>query len=1303
MSLRQGARNVAGVRWQVAVSVHLLVAARSGGLPFARLVPEGFEDLDCRHADGQATFVQMKEVGGGAGRLTAANVAEALVHADVAAGDSLIAVVTDGELGSGLTFTGWEGVLAAQGGQPARDVLDHLVGHGMTPARADAVIQRTRLVSLPWNVREETERLLAEELRVHPAVASFAVGHLYERVAQTAADQRSATRDSAVAHAPDDVDAAVTVVQSAVDVKGLDAAVAAGVCEPADYLHPSGLSARQFYLGIDGAPAHITANLDVLRVREMLQIVQAVSNQRYALVLGPSGSGKSVLLWRAARDAVLGARVVRVRHADTREHADLLARHVRLLQPSAASPVTVAADNLGRPGMAAWPMAVDMLRELPGVMLIAACRAEDFHPALVRGGARIVQPSLDDQTARLVADQIQATGMPARMAAPEAYARCDGLLMEFIALLTTGQRLEQVLAEQAAGLCHPDRRLQRTAARLLTAAHSLGLSLPADRLGAALADGPHADAVGDALGVLSGEHIITRDGMSWRGLHELRSQKLTGFLHQSPPPTLAATYATIVRILPPAEAGWLMRRVAEHDPDHAPAVTAAVADLVNSPDASAAQVAQLLEGAERADNALYARECLPILKRHLRPGITVHQLAMFVYGMRHQGLWRQPNPVPEFEVMRKNLARIARELPDRTTTALATAASGLRAERILTLAKASSLADVTRLLEATSGVVNLSADTAAELFSRFESPQDPAAAEVYARLIEALAGHLEPGSRDSILGSPSDRAVAVTRADPSAVAVTVGEGARTVTATIMLPPHDPGAGDAPAWDTVPDRSDDQANTAAVSTARRLAAACPEADVIEVIITTPSGDSLRIADLEWGHKRLPREEFIGRTALRRSVGFQAAIGRLTASQSWTQLITQQIEIARELISLVHAGPARLNPADNSARRRHWTEQALAQRDRASLLASRPVSVTSDNGLSHARADDADRQKDKTSGALNVLCQAIVRLVGDDNRIGQAAALRAAAIQLEEAREQSDPALADLGRPVPDQLIEGVKRLASLLTVIHRDPSAARRIRGGDIDRSVASLLADAAAGAHRQQRAILEAAIASVPGAELKIIDDPDPLPPTIDSTAWLITAPADSWNTLIEALREIPDEARTTLACNVMALATDKQRALLLGIQLTITGDRRELPVPQKTIGKLAQQASLMLPDQTRPAAAIMQIIDALNALSWHAALVRQRPPDWPRPPDPTVPDVSQLRTRASAAATALPEGIADDARDALTILIDQVAAELTGTAAVTFSGEIYDSQGLEPPADTSAPHLWSALQFLSAVMMTSK
>ena len=67
-ALRQGARNVAGVRWQVAVSVHLLVAGRAGALPFASITPEGFEDADFRHVDGTATFAQMKELGAGAGQ-----------------------------------------------------------------------------------------------------------------------------------------------------------------------------------------------------------------------------------------------------------------------------------------------------------------------------------------------------------------------------------------------------------------------------------------------------------------------------------------------------------------------------------------------------------------------------------------------------------------------------------------------------------------------------------------------------------------------------------------------------------------------------------------------------------------------------------------------------------------------------------------------------------------------------------------------------------------------------------------------------------------------------------------------------------------------------------------------------------------------------------------------------------------------------------------------------------------------------------------------------------------------------------
>src|SRR5829696_7091164 len=53
---RQGSRNVAGVTFQVAVTAELLVAGRVGapGSPnVSRVVPEGFEDVDCDLQDGR--------------------------------------------------------------------------------------------------------------------------------------------------------------------------------------------------------------------------------------------------------------------------------------------------------------------------------------------------------------------------------------------------------------------------------------------------------------------------------------------------------------------------------------------------------------------------------------------------------------------------------------------------------------------------------------------------------------------------------------------------------------------------------------------------------------------------------------------------------------------------------------------------------------------------------------------------------------------------------------------------------------------------------------------------------------------------------------------------------------------------------------------------------------------------------------------------------------------------------------------------------------------------------------------------
>ena len=181
--LRQGSRNVAGVTWQLAVSVHVLVMSRVGHLPFTTVVPEGLEDLDCRTAAGDETLVQVKEVSAGAGQLPTSRICEAIVHA-MRATTGPIVIATDGELGSGLGFTGWAEALAAQ---PRRcgALVDALIRQGVAPDDAVAVLERVHLVSLPWNLREQTEALLSGGLGTHPAVASFTVGALYVPAAET--------------------------------------------------------------------------------------------------------------------------------------------------------------------------------------------------------------------------------------------------------------------------------------------------------------------------------------------------------------------------------------------------------------------------------------------------------------------------------------------------------------------------------------------------------------------------------------------------------------------------------------------------------------------------------------------------------------------------------------------------------------------------------------------------------------------------------------------------------------------------------------------------------------------------------------------------------------------------------------------------------------------------------------------------------------------------------------------------------------------------------------------------------------
>ena len=89
----------------------------------------------------------------------------------------------------------------------------------------------------------------------------------------------------------------------------LEEAMDRGLVEPIDWSSP--VHDERFYEGVHVVPGHVAAGLVVDRPVLVESVNAALDESGFALIAGPSGSGKSALAWLvapAARNALLPAR-----------------------------------------------------------------------------------------------------------------------------------------------------------------------------------------------------------------------------------------------------------------------------------------------------------------------------------------------------------------------------------------------------------------------------------------------------------------------------------------------------------------------------------------------------------------------------------------------------------------------------------------------------------------------------------------------------------------------------------------------------------------------------------------------------------------------------------------------------------------------------------------------------------------------------------------------------------------------------------------------------------------------------------
>src|SRR5205814_1702566 len=133
-----------------------------------------------------------------------------------------------------------------------------------------------------------------------PRHGVIAVAELLTAFQTDSAAQRHTSPQNAARWLVDRVRVTCQTLEATLDPNQMDELERAGSIASIDFGQRSDLVPEQFLAGVDVSPLHIAARLDIARPTELSEVRQGLIDHRYSLIVGPSGSGKSGLLWRTA-------------------------------------------------------------------------------------------------------------------------------------------------------------------------------------------------------------------------------------------------------------------------------------------------------------------------------------------------------------------------------------------------------------------------------------------------------------------------------------------------------------------------------------------------------------------------------------------------------------------------------------------------------------------------------------------------------------------------------------------------------------------------------------------------------------------------------------------------------------------------------------------------------------------------------------------------------------------------------------------------------------------------------------------
>lgn len=537
---RAGSNAGRGFRYQDAVSAWLAVEIWSGQRVSAIVIPEGGDDVELRGEE--TTFVQIKSRREHLGKYSEGETTsyiEDLWRRSLGSSSrpERLELILERDV-SGLTMPEGNSVLLVMGSS----ICARLSSFG----GVSNLLPKTSIIVVS-SPQECAISLIVERIGCAPIAAQMCFAELLVRVGALADANGRLLPENYRGMSASDTESSIRNVLTVVDPDAIEYALKEGVCEPVDFLTP--LNDPSFYLGIDVEPGHIAAGLVSEQPLSRSLLIKGIEQRRAALIIGPSGAGKSALMWETAsklRHTVRWFRIRRLNEADISSVRQL----IRTFRAAEDSPLGFVMDDIGRSGPESWGTLLKEVMSVPGVVMLGSIREEDVPLIAERARAVEIRIAPDDELAERLWQELLEAGKTLWKGWREPWNMSEGLLLEYVHILTSGQRMHELLADQVATrISDPKRALELDILRCGAWAGAASARIDSARLALALAVN-HAD-LSRSLKRLFQEHLILSPAPgAITGLHQLRSVELLRLTHETALPTLETTFKWTVASVP---------------------------------------------------------------------------------------------------------------------------------------------------------------------------------------------------------------------------------------------------------------------------------------------------------------------------------------------------------------------------------------------------------------------------------------------------------------------------------------------------------------------------------------------------------------------------------------------------------------------------------------------------------------------------------------------------------------------------------------------------------------------------------